>query len=468
MAEPMQFEHRMSDADALMWHIEQDPLLRSTITVIWRLDRPPDRARLDDRVERATRLLPRLRQRVASSPFSIAPPRWEVEPNFDLSFHVRRLKAVRDGSWRAVLDMAQLIAMQAFDRARPLWELYVIDELADGGAALVLKLHHSISDGVGLVQMTSSLVERYRDPDPARPPKPMPPAPAVHVMTARERILDALAHEAARQVAGARRAVGAVGESVVETIRHPLGSAWSLAGTVASAARLLAPSSAPLSPILRGRSLSVRFNTLTVPLGALKAAGKAVDATLNDAFVAAVAGGLRRYHETHGAAVHALRMTMPINIRAPGAGAAGGNRFVPARFAVPVDVVDPLARMRAIRGVVRRQRGEPALGFVDDVSAVLTRLPKPLYTVLFGSMLKSVDFVTSNVPGPPSEVFASGARIESIFGFGPLSGAAANVTVFSYRDELGVAVNTDRAAVSDPELFVRCLEQGFTEVLAVA
>src|SRR5262245_51494998 len=112
----------MSDADALMWHVEQDPLLRSTITVVWQLDRLPDRDRLDEKIDRATRLIPRLRQRVTQSSLSIATPRWEVDPNFDLSFHCRHLKATRDGSWRAVLDMAQVIAMQGFDRARPLWE----------------------------------------------------------------------------------------------------------------------------------------------------------------------------------------------------------------------------------------------------------------------------------------------------------------------------------------------------------
>jgi diacylglycerol O-acyltransferase len=102
----MRFEHRMSDSDALMWHIEKDPLLRSTITVVWWLDRLPDRDRLEDKIERATRLIPRLRQRVVSNPYSIAPPRWEVDPNFDRKFHVRWLDAPARGGVRSVLDCA--------------------------------------------------------------------------------------------------------------------------------------------------------------------------------------------------------------------------------------------------------------------------------------------------------------------------------------------------------------------------
>ena len=78
MAEDVQFENRMSDSDALMWHIERDPQLRSTITVLWYLVRLPAETRLMEKIDRASRIVPRLRERVASSPFSLAPPRWEV------------------------------------------------------------------------------------------------------------------------------------------------------------------------------------------------------------------------------------------------------------------------------------------------------------------------------------------------------------------------------------------------------
>src|SRR5262245_20516815 len=87
MSGGVRFEHRMSDSDALMWHIEKDPLLRSTITVLWWLDRMPDRSRLEDKIERATRLIPRLRQRVVPSPYSIATPRWEIDPILDRRCH---------------------------------------------------------------------------------------------------------------------------------------------------------------------------------------------------------------------------------------------------------------------------------------------------------------------------------------------------------------------------------------------
>ena len=107
-------------------------MLRSTITAVAVLDRAPDRDRLRDLVDRGTRLVPRMRQRVRGNPLSIAPPRWEVDPNFDLDFHLRFVRAGGDGATCArVLDLAEPIAMQGFDRARPLWEFTVVEGLED-------------------------------------------------------------------------------------------------------------------------------------------------------------------------------------------------------------------------------------------------------------------------------------------------------------------------------------------------
>jgi diacylglycerol O-acyltransferase len=376
---------------------------------------------------------------------------------------VRWFKTAGDRSIRGVLDLAQPMAMQGFDRARPLWELAIVEGLAKNGAALILKLHHSLSDGVGLVQMTTSMVETYRTPDPKRTVRPMPPAPPVHVMSQWDRVWDALGHEQRRQLGRARRSLGVLARAFTD----PFATARVAAGTAASVARILQPVSDPLSPVMRGRSLSVHFDAFAVPLDRAKAAARAVDGTLNDAFVAGIAGGMRLYDQRHGAAVDELRMTMPINLREGEKEAVAGNQFSPARFAVPIAIADPAKRMLAVRQLVRSQRREPALSLLEDISQVLNRLPGAVATALFGSMLKGIDFVTSNVPGPPVEVYVSGSRIEEIYGFGPLSGAAANITLFSYRGRLGIAVNTDRAAVRDPGVFLDCMQRGMEEVLAV-
>jgi diacylglycerol O-acyltransferase len=219
---------------------------------------------------------------------------------------------------------------------------------------------------------------------------------------------------------------------------------------------------------MTSRSLSVRLDAFEAPLEDLKRVGRAVGGTLNDAFVGAVTGGLRLYHAHHGVTVGELRMTMPINLRQGEEGRRAGNQFAPARFSVPVGIADPAARMRALQQRVRAQRCEPALPLSEEVAAVLSRLPGGLAVSLFGSMLKAIDLVTRNVPGPPFPVFASGALVERMVGFGPLSGAALNATLFSYDGRLAFGVSSDPAAVPDPEFLMECPRTGMAEVLSVA
>jgi WS/DGAT/MGAT family acyltransferase len=458
MADPVRFDSRMSDMDALMWAIEKDPLLRSTITAVAVVDRTPDRDRLMDKLDRGTRLIPRLRQRAVSPPFSVAPPAWVVDRNFDLSYHVRWVRAAGDGSLRSLLEIAEPIAMQGFDRARPLWEFTIVEGLADGRAALIQKIHHSVTDGVGGMKLAMMLLDLEREP--AISEEPMPDAPEASSVSRWGLLLDGIAHEQRRQQGIWRRSLG----SVRGGAGRPFETMKAAVEGAASLARLLAPAFAPLSPIMLERSLSVRFDTVAVPISDMKVAAKKAGGRLNDAFVAAVAGGLRRYHERHDTPVQALRMSMPINIRDGANEALAGNQFVPARFEVPVHEADPVARMQALRTLIREQRDEPALAATEAIAGVLNRLPTSLTTQLFGSMLKGIDFVTSNVPGAPIPVYLAGAKLEANFAFGPLAGAATNLTLLSYQDELHIGVNMDPAAIPDTDVFMACMRDGFEEV----
>src|SRR5262249_29755682 len=159
----MIYQDWMSDGDALMWHIERDPLLRSTVVSVWVLDSPPDAKRFAATLERTMRHVPRLRQRVVEDPLGVAPPRWEADPLFELPYHVRHVRAPGAGTVRDLLDMAAPIAMQAFDKDRPLWELHCVEGLDEGRYGMILKMHHVMTDGVGMVRMTEGLVERARE-----------------------------------------------------------------------------------------------------------------------------------------------------------------------------------------------------------------------------------------------------------------------------------------------------------------
>jgi diacylglycerol O-acyltransferase len=463
------YEDRMNDSDALTWTVERDPLLRSTIVSVWVLDRMPDADRLLAKIEQTVAAIPRLRQRVVEDPLGVAPPRWQTDARFELGYHLRRAGAPGKGSLRDVLDLAEPAAMQAFDRHRPLWEMTLVDGLEGGRAAVILKIHHAMSDGVGLVRMTAGLVERSPEPDPeaaSRPPRAPDPVP--EPWSPIDETVEAVRYQAARRIEQGRSAAAAVVQGLGRLVRGPRGAIQDAAELATSAGRLLAPASEPMSPLMRERSLGLRLHTFVRPLESLKGAGKSVDGTVNDAFVAGIAGGLHFYHAEHGCRVEELRMSMPINLRHGAKARHAGNQFAPVRFPVPVGIADPRARMAEIRRRVGAERAEPSLPALDVIAGALNRLPAAATTSAFGRMLKTVDFVTSNVPGPRFPVYVAGARILEMIPFGPPAGAATNISLFSYDGRAQVGVNSDHAAVPDATAFSACLERGMDEVLELA
>jgi hypothetical protein len=146
----------MSQTDAFTWAMESDPRLRSTVVTVIMLDRSPDWDVVRERFEVLSGSLPIWRQRVVESP-APAPPRWEDAPDFDFTFHMRRVSAPEPGNLEGVLEMARVAAMSDFDRARPLWTATLIDGLDDGGAAVLCKFHHALTDGVGGIQIAMHL-----------------------------------------------------------------------------------------------------------------------------------------------------------------------------------------------------------------------------------------------------------------------------------------------------------------------
>ena len=463
------FTQHMSDEDALMWNIEKDPVLRSTILAVAIFDTVPDWRRLRARIDRATRLIPRLRQRVQSPPLRIAPPRWSVEPSFDLDFHLRRVRLAGNGTERELLDALQPMATAGFDRARPLWEFALVEGLEGPygeRAAFAMKVHHSVTDGVGGMELLTHLVDLARD---AAPPDDtdLPPVPAPDHVNAAELVRESLAHTRRRATGVLRRVPATAVQATGALLTDPAGTVREVVHTATSIARTIAPATAPMSPVMRDRGLGRHLDTFDIAMDDIRRVAKAADASVNDVFVAAVLGGVRRYHERHGAAPEALRMTLPINLR-HGDDASGGNRFAPARFPVPVATRDPRRRIGEVGALVRSWRAEPALQMTSTLAFALNRLPTATTTALFGGMLKCCDFVTSNVPGAPVPVYSAGAKVERLYAFGPPSGAAFNVTLISHCDTCCIGVVVDTDAVPDTPVLLDALRAGFDEVLGLA
>ena len=452
-------EREMNALEALMWRAEEDPRLRSTVCGLEELDCVPDWDRFLAAHDWGTRLVPRFRQRVVEPLGGIGAPAWVTDPDFDLHYHVRRVRLPEGTGWSELLSAAEQIAMTPFDRARALWEAVLFEGLPDGRAAYFLKLHHATSDGLGIVDLLSNLHSRTRESNPDKP-QPLPPIPEQR--TAAQELAHQLSRDAQRLPG--RLARGAA--SLLRAMARPDEAARSAARLADSLRRVLGESGAEGSPLLGGRSMSWRFSAFDVEFAQLRAASKAVGGSLNDAFLAALLGAFRRYHEELGRPIERMPIAVPISVRAAG-DAAGGNRIVAAWLAAPVAIEDPAQRMLAIGGQLRSARGEPALDAIGAVAPLLSWLPGPLVSQVGGSLTKANDLQASNVRGIREDVYIAGAKIERAYPFGPLPGCATMITLVSHGSMCCIGANVDPAAVTDTVRFNHKLCEGFDEVLAL-
>ncbi|HSP38878.1 MAG TPA: wax ester/triacylglycerol synthase family O-acyltransferase [Frankiaceae bacterium] len=450
----MPIDAHMREIDSFSWSMERDPLLRMPIVAVALLDGAADATRLTARLDRLTRAVPMFRQRVVETPLRLAPPKWVVDPDFDLSWHVRRVGAPSPGTFAAVLDLARQFGTAAFDPVRPLWECTLVDGIENGRSALIIKVHHTLTDGVGGMQLLLHVFDLSVEGTDLGAALDPPPPGEVSVS-----ILDALTFDTHQTFDVARSVAG----TLLGAVRRPRSTATRLVGTARSVAEVLAPANQLLSPVMTRRGLGRRYDTIDVPLEQLRQAGRVAGGTVNDAFLGAVTGGLRRYHEQHGKPVERLRATFPISVRAAD-DPEEGNRIALVRYVVPVGIADPVERIQADQERAEHWKHAPALPHMEGIAGTVNRLPAGYLQ----GLAKHVDFVASNVPGFPFPVFCAGAPLVGFYPFSPTGGSAVNVTLLSYRDTCNIGVNSDVLAVPDGAVFLSCLQAGFDEVLALA
>jgi WS/DGAT/MGAT family acyltransferase len=451
---------KLSALDQILHRGEANPRTRSGIMTLEILDTAPDWQRFRARFENASRKVLRLRQKVVMPTLPTASPRWVIDPDFNLDFHVRRLRVPEPGTVRQVMDLAEVALQSPLDISRPLWNATLVEGLTDGRAALMVHLSHAVTDGVGGVEMFANIYDLERDPRP----QSVPPLPIPQDLSPNDLMRQGFNKLPGTIAGGVRGAVMGTANAVGHALRDPVGAVGGVVDYAKSGARVVGPVADP-SPVLRRRSLSSRSEAIDIVFSDLHRAAKAANGSINDAYLAGVCGALRLYHEALGVPIQSLPMAVPVNTRSD-ADPAGGNRFAGVNLAAPIGIADPASRIKNIRGQMTRKRDERAIDMVGAVAPLITLLPDAVLESMAGSIVNA-DVQASNVPVYAGDTFIAGAQILRQYGIGPLPGVAVMAVLVSRSGYCTITARYDRAAVIDHELFARCLLHGFDEVLAL-
>jgi diacylglycerol O-acyltransferase len=474
---PVAQPDELSPLDYLMHRGESHPATRSAFLNLEILDGPADWGRLREAMDRASRVVIRMRQKVVIPPLPAAPPRWVVDPDFDLDYHLRRVALPAPGTLRQLLDLAEVTLQSPLDTSRALWEAVYVEGLEDGRSALLTKLSHAVTDGLGGIALFEQIYDTERTPEP----RPMPPVPIPRDVTGNDLLRDSILQLPETTFSAGRKLLGRTAGTAVRLITQPGATVTEAFGFANSARRVLSPPPAEPSPLLRRRSLVSRTIVLELPLADLRAAAKAVDipgdipggrggrsaggstASVNDAYLAALCGGLGRYHEVLGIPVDALPLTLPVSLRSAD-DPAMGNRFTGVTIAAPVGEADPVERIRQVREQVIAGRSEPAIDVIGRLAPVLSLLPdEALYEVV--SRVTPPDIQASNVPGYTQETFLAGARVYRQYGLGPLPRVAMMAILISRAGTCTVTFRYDTASFAAADQLEKCLQDGFDEIV---
>jgi diacylglycerol O-acyltransferase / wax synthase len=451
----------MSPMDASFLHIER-PTNAMHIGGVSIFEGPaPPFDQFEGMVAGKLDVVPRYRQKVRFIPLGLGRPVWVDDPHFNLSYHLRHTALPAPGSENKLRRTAARIFAQHLDRNKPLWEIWMLEGLSDGRWALLSKVHHCMVDGVSATDLMAVMFDDSPAPAPVRVwnPGPEPSGAELVVRTLTHRTLDP-----AEQVRTVR--------AVLRAPRASLGQARDLVRGATSAVSLLRP--------LGGSSLTCpvgphrKWSCAEVPLSDVKAVRAGLGGTVNDVVLTIVAGGLRELLEARGERVDGrmIRALVPVSVRRPGERGVYNNR-VSAMFAeLPIGVVDPVARLDAVRAQMDglKQSKQAVAG---DVLTSLSGFAPPMLLALgarLAARAPSLGLHTgiTNVPGPQQPLQTLGRRLLQSFPFVPVIGQVRiSIAIFSYDGTLYFGVTGDYDSSSDIDILTDGVERAMDELLAL-
>jgi diacylglycerol O-acyltransferase len=445
---------RLSPIEAIMWRVGQDATLRMTVGALVLLDRAPTAAALAARVASVAQAPP-LRRRPDDPTFTRTRPAWVDDPDPDTGYHLRSAAVASPGSQRQMLDTVALLESIPFDPERPPWDLTLIEGLEGGRAALYLRAHHAITDGLGGIRLVTLLLDEPEklgavkaEPKPVELVEPEP-APT------NERRRGTVTIDFTKAVHPLAAGVNAARD--VETLDFVVRGFQRALEVANSVSRQVMVTGGPLSPLPPARSMISRFEVISFP-GA-KHAAIALGGSRNDLLVAVAAGGLGLYHDRLGQPSAELRLATPARQRS--GDEVGGNWFAPARVEVPTATGHPGRQFGVIADRLAQARSEPALRLTAALASAISRLPTRMLLPALHAQADSVDFAATTLPGLRGSRHICGSFIEASYPFGPRLGCPLNLTAFGNADRLDVGIALDPGAITEPEVLLGCILEAY-------
>ncbi len=420
-----------------------------------------DVARFSSALAGVLHLIPRYRQKLRQ-PRLGARPVWIDDPHFDLAWHLRHSSLPRPGTLEQLKQFTARVMSRALDRARPLWEIWIVEGLAEGEQfALISKIHHCMLDGSAGADLASVLASPRPDAGIAEPLPYLPrPAPSA---------AELLRNEIADRLRAPLRGLRALRSAPLRAERAPAWRERASALREVLGQTLLHPASP--TPINGELSPHRRVDWITMPLEDVRDVKGALGCTLNDLVLAVVAGAVRRYlmlRRVDPAGID-FRISAPVNRRPEERRGQMGN-FV-SSWVVPLPIGEPEARRRvaAIRETTQGlKRSRAALG-VETLLGLAEWLPDPVIALAARASAGPVNMIVTNVPGPQFPLYQLGAKLLGIYPLVPcLPGGGLGVALFSYDGKLCWGLNADPGLVPDLPAFGRTVVDSFEELRGLA
>lgn len=399
--------------------------------------------------------IPRFRQKIESHSGEFW---WCEDPGFDKRRHIKRVRLPGKGGRAELQDYLSDLASEPLDKARPLWQIRIIEQY-EGGAVVLVRIHHAIADGIALAGIMLSITDheslaKYSLPAPPkahRAPRPWLAIPGLASLRQGLQLTAQVWQEAKLLAA-----------NPAKTARTGAGIAGELAYL------LLMPNDTPTR--FKGKPAGEKRVAWTgpIPLPEVKAVSQVLGCSINDMLLAAVAGALGVYLKEKGDSTEGveIRALVPINMRTPSEAGALGNRFGIVAVELPAGIENPLARLQEVRRRMTelKQSLEPPVTL--GLLTALGYAPKIVQDRLFNLLLSRATAVMTNVPGPQTPLYLAGSLIKQVMFWVPQSAdIGVGISILSFNGNVQFGLMTDAALVPDPQAIIDHFKPEFEQLL---